>query len=49
MHWNAASTFRSSLAEVSKYGMFPFAVHQPFAFFSDTCGERRGGLVARAG
>lgn len=37
MHWNASSTLMPSLADVSKYGIFPFDAHQARAFFSDTC------------
>ena len=36
MHWNAASTFTSSFADVSKYGIAPLDVHQLLAFFSLT-------------
>ena len=37
MHWNASSTLMPSLADVSKYGIFPFDAHQARAFFSETC------------
>lgn len=36
MHWKASSTLIPSLAEVSKYGIFPFDAHQARAFFSET-------------
>lgn len=36
MHWKASSTLMPSLAEVSKYGIFPFDAHQARAFFSET-------------
>ena len=35
--WNAASTLRSSLADVSKCGRPPLAAHHCLAFFSLTC------------
>ena len=36
MHWKASSTLIPSLADVSKYGIFPFDAHQARAFFSET-------------
>jgi len=36
IHWKAASTLNPSLADVSKYGMFPFEAHHALAFFSET-------------
>lgn len=36
MHWKASSTLIPSLADVSKYGIFPFDAHQALAFFSET-------------
>ena len=36
MVWNAESTFVSSFAETSKYGMLPLPLHHCFAFFSVT-------------
>jgi hypothetical protein len=36
IHWKASSTFVPSLADVSKYGIFPFEAHHAFAFFSET-------------
>ena len=41
MHWKASSTLIPSLAEVSKYGIFPFDAHQARAFFSETCKTNR--------
>ena len=35
--WNACSTFSDSLADVSKYGMLFFDIHQPWARFTETC------------
>ena len=35
--WKAESTFRSSFADTSKYGMFPLPLHHCLAFFSVTC------------
>ena len=37
MHWKASSTFRFSLALVSKQGMLPFVPAHCRAFLSDTC------------
>lgn len=39
IHKNAGSMLRSSLADVSKYGIFPLDAHHSFAFFSETCVE----------
>lgn len=44
MHWNASSTLIPSLADVSKYGIFPFDAHQARAFFSDTCTQELGSV-----
>ncbi len=43
MHWKAASTLMSSLAEVSKWGMLPLAVHHCLAFLSVTWVNWGGG------
>jgi hypothetical protein len=43
MVWKACSTLMASLAEVSKYGMFPLDWHQVIARFCETCDEKKSG------
>ena len=38
--WKACSTLMASLADVSKYGMFPFCWHHAVARFCDTCEKK---------